>query len=88
MPATTTKSSSTGIAERFADNPFVLWTRLQREMEELLFHRSCGRHHTANETSEVKSHSAHKADAVELAMALAVAIKSGALEPRAPEVDE
>jgi hypothetical protein len=77
-------------AQRFAGQPVVQWFRLQKAMEELIHYRASGRHHNERETSEVRSHTRWKREAVGLARALADAIVAGELEPvpvKKPEED-
>jgi hypothetical protein len=66
----------------------MLHTRLNRALEELYFYKTSGRHHNERETSEVKTHSQHRQDAIELARLLADSIVAGALEPEKPKRDE
>lgn len=68
-------------AQRFAGQPFVLQTKLNRAMEELYLYRASGRHHSASETSDPKAHRQWRADAMELCLALRDAIAQGLLEP-------
>jgi hypothetical protein len=75
-------------ARRFAGQPVVMWFRLQKSMEEILFFRASGRHHSAAEVSEPRSHARWRKESVALLRSLADAIVEGQLEPEQPKKPE
>lgn len=75
-------------AQRFAGRPVVQWFKLQRAMEEILRYRASGKHYSARETSEVRSHARWKREACELCLAVRDGIQAGWLEPVKPAQDD
>lgn len=87
-PVPGASNASTGEAQRFAGQPFVLHTRLNNAVEELRFYKGYGRHRNERETSDVRTHAQWKADAMELCLALRDGIAQGLMEPEKPKRDE
>jgi hypothetical protein len=80
-PSLPTTQPELSDARRFEGQPLHLKVRLDRAVEELFFFRTAGRHHSASETNEVRSHARWRREAVELARSLADSIVAGDLEP-------
>lgn len=87
-PTSSASTASTGESARFRGQPFVLSTRLNNAVEELRFYKGYGRHRNERETSDVRTHTQWKADAMELCLALRDAIAQGLMEPETPKRDE